>query len=105
VPDFGSIKPLEVHEDDPVANAEERQSNQDDLDRKQDREHREKFAHRGWVTIIIWLGFVALLIILQGFKAWGFNLDDSIVLTIIGATTASIIGMHVVVLNYLFPKR
>jgi hypothetical protein len=70
---------------------------------KQDRKERRKYAHRIFCLICVWLGAVGLMIILQGFGALRFRLEATVVVTIVTTTTASVLGVFLIVANYLFP--
>jgi hypothetical protein len=48
-----------------------------------------------------------MLLLFQGFlsRLGIFNLSDTVILAAIGGTTVNVLGIFVVVVNYLFPKR
>jgi|SRR5580698_9992966 hypothetical protein len=86
----------------------------------QDIEERKKYAFRTFFLICAWLVGVFLLLILQGFfgtapssfeykngnvLTLNFNLHDSVLLAVVGGTTASIISIFVIVVKYLFSKH
>ena len=60
--------------------------------------------------IVIWLFFVAIIIILQGFNIninyhnhhIYFKLANSVMNMLLGTTTASVFGLYKVVINYFF---
>lgn len=74
----------------------------------QDIDERKKYAHRSFCMISSWLSGVFILILLQGFegtpRSW-FHLDTSLLITIVGTTTGSILGIFIVVMHYLFPAK
>lgn len=72
---------------------------------EQDRKERQKYAHRVFCLICGWLMGVFILLLLQGWTLYGFKLADSIVITSVGSTTATVLGLFLIVANYLFPKR
>ena len=76
---------------------------QDIEDRKQDRGEREKYASRVYWLIVCWLIALAGILLLQGFEN-SFSLRENVVLALIGGTTANVLGIFIVVINYLFPK-
>jgi hypothetical protein len=82
-----------------------RQLRFDNKQRRQDRKERRRYAHRIFCLISIWLSAVLLILVFQGFGWWGFKLADSIVITAIGTTTATVLGIFLIVANYLFPKK
>jgi hypothetical protein len=93
--------------------------------KKQDREERKKYADKIFCLIAIWLISVLLILLLAGFGkdithsfSWnngektevftlhtGFTLDNDVLIALLGGTTASVIGIFVIVANYLFPRR
>lgn len=42
---------------------------------------------------------------MQGFSVKGFALPDSVLMLLLGTTTANVIGLFIIVANYLFPKN
>jgi hypothetical protein len=84
----------------------------------QDREERKSYAEKSFRLVCRWVIGVFCILILQGFLSEGikipingimfdfsFKLPDSVLLAVVGGTTASIISIFIVVANYLFPKR
>jgi hypothetical protein len=83
----------------------------------QDIEARKKYAKGTFVLICVWLGFVFYVILAQGFKTGfpgflegflgqaAFELSDAIMIALITTTTASVIGILLIVMSYLFPRR
>ena len=70
------------------------------------RAQRKKYADRIFVLLVVWLCTLVVILILSGFSTLtGFNLTDTVLMTLIGSTTASMIGIFLIVANYLFPKR
>lgn len=84
-------------------------------DLRSDRDFRKEYAPKIYELIWIWLLSVVALVILDGVtvsggintlgKSIGFELSDSVVLALIGGTTASVIGLLVIVITYIFPRR
>ncbi|HLK12367.1 MAG TPA: hypothetical protein VKW76_13395 [Candidatus Binatia bacterium] len=72
---------------------------------------RTKYAGRLFNLILWWLVGIGGIILLQGFHRlpfWPhirFRLSDPALLALIGGTTLNVLGIFVVVVNYLFPKR
>jgi len=70
---------------------------------------RRKFARRVFLLTSLWLAVVVVIILLAGFRATykshQFQLADSVLLALIGSTTANILGIFVIVVHYLFPQR
>ena len=73
--------------------------------KRQDRMQRGAFASRIFRLLCWYMGAVALLIILNGFSVFGFNLSDSVAITLLGTATANVISIFVIVAKYLFPAR
>ncbi len=74
---------------------------------EQDREERKKYAHRVFCLVVGWLATIGVIVGLQGFKTswYSFELPTSVLITLIGSTTASVVGIFLIVATYLFPKR
>jgi hypothetical protein len=85
---------------------------------------REKYANRIYALIVGWLIAILIILLLQGFlvkrqitlnfplighrifrTAIHFELSAAVLLALIGGTTASVLGLFVIVANYFFPKR
>jgi hypothetical protein len=76
---------------------------------KQDIEERKRYANRNFWLIVCWLAVINVLLFIQGFRATllghTFELPASVLLTTVGSTAASVLGIFLIVTNYLFPKR
>jgi len=83
----------------------------------QDREERKNYANKSFKLVCRWLLGVFVILIFQGFLNQpiklslfntlfdlSFKLPDSVLLAVVGGTTASVIGIFLVVANYLFPN-
>ena len=73
-----------------------------------DVDERRRFALRVFRLTCAWLTIVMLVVLANGFGTAcliRFRLSDSVVLGLIGSTTANIVGVFLVVVNYLFPKQ
>jgi len=74
----------------------------------QDIDERKKYAHRTFCLIASWLAAVYLLLLLEGFEGLPrsyFYLDKTVLITVVGTTTASVLGIFIVVMHYLFPAK
>jgi hypothetical protein len=74
----------------------------------QDIDERKKYAHRTFCLIAGWLVAVYALILLEGFEGTPgshFSLDKTVLITVVGTTTASVLGIFIVVMHYLFPAK
>jgi len=72
----------------------------------QNRSEREKYAKKIYRIVISWLVCVGLFLFLQGFSNGTtkfFELPTSALITAMGTTTASVLGIFIIVTNYLFP--
>lgn len=96
---------------------------------EQDIAARKEYANRIFRLIVGWLIAIFSVLILHGFLSrndvtfsfrffhwiWPspvvslsklhFELSDPVLLALIGGTTASVLGLFVIVANYLFPKK
>lgn len=75
--------------------------------KRQDIEERKKYANKIFWLISIWLICIYVIICLAGFgKSYGFFIvNDSVLVSLITSTTATVIGLFVIVVNYLFKKN
>ena len=71
---------------------------------KQDLYERKKYASLLFWLVAVWLSAIGMVLMLQGFRPWEFNLADTVLLMLIGTTTGSVIGVFLIVANYLFRK-
>ena len=55
--------------------------------------------------MVSWLCGVFIVIVLSGFNLFSFKLSTTVLTTLIGSTTASVLGLFAIVANYLFPRR
>jgi hypothetical protein len=91
------------------ARAEERQIRKAFLARELDQiddlvKQRKIFANKIFWLLVVWLIATGAILLLQGFKFWGFQLEPKAILALIGGTTLNVIGIFAVVANFLFPK-
>ena len=71
--------------------------------RKQDRRERKRYAELVFRLVCWWLVGVMALVCCAGLDA--IRLDETVLMTIVGSTTASVVAIFVVVAKYLFPPR
>jgi hypothetical protein len=71
--------------------------------RKQDRRERKRYAELVFRLVCWWLVGVMALVCCAGLDA--IRLDEAVLMTIVGSTTASVVAIFVVVAKYLFPPR
>ena len=91
---------------------------------RQDITERKEYARKIFSMLCLWLVGVFAMLLLQGFLSdttsppmiishgkalyairTVFKLSDSVLLAVVGGTTASVISIFIIVANYLFPKR
>jgi hypothetical protein len=87
---------------------------------RQDISERKCYASKTFTLICCWLAGVFLVLILQGFLGGDqsvfvfpsgheikikFCLGDNVLIAVVGGTTASVIGIFVYVVKYLFSKH
>ena len=71
---------------------------------EQDIEARRLYANRIFWLIASWMLAVFFFLIVGGFSWGNFDLTDTVLVTLIGGTTANVIGIFLIVVAYLFPK-
>lgn len=64
---------------------------------------RVDYANKIHCLVCWWLFILFLLLLLQGYGATQFS--DSVLIAILTGTTIDILGLMVIVANYLFPKN
>lgn len=74
-------------------------------DMRQNREERKSYALQIFIMICIYLFLIFVLLFFYGFKSWGFQLSEKVVLSLIGTTLINVLGVFIIVVNYLFPKK
>jgi uncharacterized membrane protein (DUF485 family) len=65
---------------------------------------REKYAHRTFVLVCIWLAIMLIFILFQGFSLQ-FELSEPVMIAFITTTTANIVFYFTIVLKNLFPHK
>ena len=71
----------------------------------QNRKERKKYALWLYVFLVGFNFLVFVIIFFEGFKCVNFILNNSVIITLLSATSANVIGIFVVVARYLFPKK
>ncbi len=66
---------------------------------------RKIYSNRIFVITSCWLGSVILILLLQGFKIWGFSISNPVLIALLGTTTVNVLGFFVIVIQYLFNKQ
>jgi hypothetical protein len=72
-------------------------------DRIQDREERKKYASKTFVFLSSFTSAILIIITIAGFsKNTGFVLDNTVLISLITSSLASIVGIFILVMRYLF---
>ena len=71
----------------------------------QDRAQRKEFADRIFSFVAMYMFFVGLVVFLCGHKFSSFNLSDTVLVTLLGTTTANVIGILIIVVTYVFSRK
>lgn len=109
---LGHINKASIWNDDPD---EFTQAGIQDLDhaaKEQNLEHNQdehtqriEFAKKIYLLSCIWLVLVIGVVIASGVTCLPFKLDNSVLITLLTTTTATVLGLFISVLNYLFSRR
>ena len=72
----------------------------------QDQDERKNYAKKIYLLIVFWLFGVGLIIVLDAtLSPHGyFLMSESVQIALIGGTTANVLGLFIVVVNYLFKR-
>lgn len=70
----------------------------------QDREQRKDFADRIFSFVCNYMIFVCILLFLKAITP-RFYLSDNVIITLLGTTTANVIGILIIVVTYLFSRK
>ncbi|WP_415785184.1 hypothetical protein [Deinococcus saxicola] len=68
------------------------------------KKNRRKYSRHILSVTIYWLLFCAVCIVGTAFKNDSFNLSDGVIIAMIGSALGTVVGMLVVILNWLYPK-
>ena len=77
---------------------------------RQNNDERKKYTRKLFFVMVAWLAIVAYAVFAQGFNRGFFNygrfhLDNSVIIAMLTTATATVIGVFVIVTNYLFHKK
>lgn len=70
----------------------------------QDIEMRKTYANQIFHLMVYYLFAVFLILFLSGSPS-SFKMSDNVLMVLLGTTTANVIGLFAIVMNYLFPKK
>lgn len=73
--------------------------------KQQDRNLRKEFGERIYNFVAIYMFGVFFILVLSGIQGNAFVLSDTVLVTILGTTTANVIGILVIVATYYFNKN
>ena len=71
----------------------------------QDRDQRKDFAERIYSFAAIYMFGVFVILFLSGTQTTNFKLSDNLLITLLGTTTANVIGILIIVVTYLFSRK
>ena len=72
--------------------------------REQNISMRKEYANIVVKFVCYYMFFVFLILFLAGSPS-SFHISDSVLITLLGTTTATVISLFAIVVNYLFPKK
>lgn len=70
----------------------------------QDRKQRKEFANKIFDFVRNYMRFVCIVLFLKGITSQ-FYLSDTVIVTLLGTTTANVIGILIIVVTYLFSRK
>lgn len=72
---------------------------------KQDRTLRKELGDKIYNFVSFYMFCVFFILVLSGIRCNSFTLSDTVLITILGTTTANVIGVLVIVATYYFNKN
>lgn len=75
------------------------QSNQD---KATNRDLRKNYANKVYTYLCVYSGVCAVMLVLSGWKVWGFELPSTVLSILVGSTATAAIGLVGFVVNGLF---
>ena len=69
------------------------------------RELRKEYAGKVFVFMCVWSGLMFLILIIKGFFKNNFDLDNTVLITLAGGTTVSVIGLVGFIIQGLFNSK
>ena len=76
----------------------------DNADKRQNIGLRGEFAERIYSFASLYMFAVFLILFLSG-NTSRFTMSDDVLMMLLGTTTANVLGLLFIVVNYLFPKK
>jgi hypothetical protein len=71
--------------------------------KEQDKEERKFYANLIFTTTTLWLTLVLIVFVAIG--QGRLHYSDSVIITLLTTTTANVIGLSIIVANYLFRNK
>lgn len=71
----------------------------------QNKQQRKDFAERIYSFAAIYMFGVFVILFLSGTETTNFKLSDNVLITLLGTTTANVIGILIIVVTYLFSRK
>jgi len=68
----------------------------------QDIGQRREFGIRIYWLVVFWILGILVLLAVQGFGVFEFDLSEKVLITLIGGTTLNVLGIFVIVAKYFF---
>lgn len=72
---------------------------------RQDASQRKDFAERIFSFVSVYMVFVFLIVFLCASEYACFSLSDNVLMTLLGTTTANVVGILIIVVAYLFSRK
>lgn len=69
------------------------------------RELRKKYAYKVFVFMCVWSGLTFAILMVKRFMAEAFHLNDTVLVTLTGGTTVSVIGLVGFIIQGLFNSK
>jgi hypothetical protein len=88
-----------------LGRAEVRSLNEANRDSRTNRTMREGYANAVFWYLVGYSVFAAVVVLLDGWKVFGFSLPVAVLTTIVGSTAASAIGLMAIVVTGLFRSQ
>lgn len=73
--------------------------------KQQDRTLRKELGNKIYDFVSFYMFFVFFILVLSGIRCNSFTLSDTVLITILGTTTANVIGVLIIVATYYFNKN
>lgn len=102
--EYGSIELAKKREELRQIQIENEARAGENLSDSQDRDQRKDFAERIFSFVALYMFAVFFILTLSG-GPFNFRLSDNVLITLLGTTTANVIGILIIVVTYLFSRK